>query len=40
MLKFGKLALVDELSGTSGQVIPERPAAALPAAPGTEVTDP
>jgi hypothetical protein len=25
MLKFGKLALVDELSGTSGQVIPERP---------------
>jgi hypothetical protein len=40
MLKFGKLALVDELSGTSGQVIPERPAAALPAAPATEVTDP
>lgn len=25
MLKFGKLALVDELSGTSGQVVPERP---------------
>ncbi|HEX5013379.1 MAG TPA: hypothetical protein VFV72_04395 [Candidatus Limnocylindrales bacterium] len=24
MLKFGKLALVDELSGTSGQVVPER----------------
>jgi hypoxanthine phosphoribosyltransferase len=40
MLKFGKLALVDELSGTSGQVIPERPAAALPATPTTEETDP
>jgi hypothetical protein len=40
MLKFGKLALVDELSGTSGQVIPGRLAAALPAAPTTEVTDP
>jgi hypothetical protein len=26
MLKFGKLALVDELSGTPGQVVPERPA--------------
>jgi len=25
MLKFGKLALVDELSGTSGQVVPDRP---------------
>ena len=25
MLKFGKLALVDELSGTPGQVVPERP---------------
>ena len=24
MLKYGKLALVDELSGTSGQVVPER----------------
>ena len=24
MLKFGKLALVDELSGTSGQVVPDR----------------
>jgi hypoxanthine phosphoribosyltransferase len=27
MLKFGKLALVDELSGTPGQVVPIRPAA-------------
>jgi len=27
MLKFGKLALVDELSGTPGQVVPVRPAA-------------
>jgi hypothetical protein len=26
MLKFGKLALADELSGTSGQVVPDRPA--------------
>jgi hypothetical protein len=26
MLKFGKLALVDELSGTPGQVVPSRPA--------------
>ena len=25
MLKFGKLALVDELSGTPGQVVPTRP---------------
>jgi hypothetical protein len=25
MLKFGKLALVDELSGTPGQVVPSRP---------------
>ena len=25
MLKFGKLALVDELSGTPGQVVPARP---------------
>ena len=39
MLKFGKLALVDELSGTSGQVIPERPAAAMPDAPSSEVRD-
>ena len=27
MLKFGKLALVDELSGTPGQVVPVRPEA-------------
>jgi hypothetical protein len=39
MLKFGKLALVDELSGTSGQVVPDRPTAALPDAPSTEVND-
>ena len=25
MLKFGKLALVNELSGSSGQVVPDRP---------------
>src|SRR5687767_4099819 len=33
MLKYGKLALADELSGSSGQVVPERaasPAADLP----------
>jgi hypoxanthine phosphoribosyltransferase len=28
MLKYGKLALADELSGSNGQVVPERPAAA------------
>jgi hypothetical protein len=39
MLKFGKLALVGELSGTSGQVVPDRPTAALPDAPSTEVND-
>lgn len=27
MLKYGKLALIDSLSGTSGQVVPERPVA-------------
>jgi hypothetical protein len=30
MLKFGKLALVDELSGTPGQVVPARPPDAGP----------
>ena len=30
MLKFGKLALIDELSGTPGQVVPERLALAIP----------
>ena len=40
MLKFGKLALVDELSGTPGQVVPERAAAILPAAPPIEVAEP
>ena len=29
MLKFGKLALADALSGTLGQVVPERPAVAV-----------
>jgi hypothetical protein len=29
MLKFGKLALLDEMSGTPGQVIPERIASAV-----------
>ena len=33
MLKFGKLALVAELSGASGQVVPVRPIAIDPAAP-------
>jgi hypothetical protein len=36
MLNFGKLALVDELSGTSGQVIPERPVAGEPDRSPTE----
>jgi hypothetical protein len=38
MLKYGKLALVDALSGTPGQVMPERaatPAAVEPLAPAT-----
>ena len=29
MLKFGRLALADELSGTSGQVVPDRDLAAI-----------
>lgn len=33
MLKYGKLGLIDTLSGTSGQVVPERPAAAAAAVP-------
>ncbi len=33
MLKYGKLALVDTLSGTSGQVVPVRPAIEAPGAP-------
>ncbi|MGZ8527413.1 MAG: hypothetical protein ACXWWR_01350 [Candidatus Limnocylindrales bacterium] len=33
MLKYGRLALADELSGTSGQVTPERPYAELLAGP-------
>jgi hypoxanthine phosphoribosyltransferase len=36
MLKFGKLALIDELSGTPGQVVPERLAVEIPDEP--EVT--
>jgi hypothetical protein len=38
MLKFGKLALIDELSGTPGQVVRERLALAIPGEP--EVTSP
>ncbi len=34
MLKYGRLALVDDLSGTSGQVVPVRDVA--PSAPGPE----
>jgi hypoxanthine phosphoribosyltransferase len=33
MLKYGRLALADELSGTSGQVTPQRPYAELLAGP-------
>jgi hypothetical protein len=33
MLKFGKLALIDELSGTPGQVVRERLALAIPGEP-------
>ena len=33
MLKFGRLALFAELAGTSGQVVPERPAATDPVDP-------
>lgn len=33
MLKYGRLALADALTGTSGQVVPERPAPADPATP-------
>jgi hypothetical protein len=33
MLKYGRLALADELTGTSGQVTPERPYAELLAGP-------
>jgi hypothetical protein len=29
MLKFGRLAMADALSGTSGQVVPERDLAAI-----------
>ena len=39
MLKFGKLALVNELSGTSGQVVPDRPTVAMPDALSTEVSE-
>jgi hypothetical protein len=38
MLKFGKLALVEELSGTPGQVVPERQAA-MEDGSSTEVSD-
>jgi hypothetical protein len=42
MLKFGKLALIDEMSGTPGQVIPERFPAALTgeAEDGGDLADP
>ena len=38
MLKFGKLALIDELSGTPGQVVPERLAVAIPDEPEGTIT--
>ena len=41
MLKYGRLALADELTGTSGQVTPERPYAELLAGPfGVTVAGP
>jgi hypothetical protein len=41
MLKFGKLALIDEMSGTPGQVIPERsPSAVTAEALGDPVVEP
>jgi hypoxanthine phosphoribosyltransferase len=39
MLKYGRLALADELSGTSGQVTPERPYAELLAGPFGNVAE-
>ena len=39
MLKYGRLALADELSGTSGQVTPERPYAELLAGPFGEASE-
>jgi hypothetical protein len=38
MLKFGKLALIDEMSGTPGQVVPERLAVDV-TGDGADVTD-
>jgi hypothetical protein len=35
LLKFGRLALIDELSGTSGQATPPRAAAGMAGAPDT-----
>ena len=39
MLKYGKLALVESLSGTSGQVVPDRLAESTPEAPGEPAAD-
>ena len=39
MLKYGRLALANELSGTSGQVTPERPYAELLAGPFGEAAE-
>jgi hypothetical protein len=39
MLKYGKLALVESLSGSVGQVVPERPAEAATADPVAAATD-
>jgi hypoxanthine phosphoribosyltransferase len=38
MLKFGKLALIDELSGTPGQVVPERLAVVIADEPEGTIT--
>jgi hypoxanthine phosphoribosyltransferase len=40
MLKFGRLAMADALSGTSGQVVPERDLAAIALIDADDETDP
>jgi hypothetical protein len=40
MLKFGRLALVEELSGTSGHIVPDRGPAADDVAGALEAADP
>jgi hypothetical protein len=41
MLKFGRLALVEELSGASGHLVPDRgPAASVDAPPGSSPVEP